>query len=96
MLPVVLAATLVYVDTIWTLILVPLLFLVYFYLQLFFIKAKNDWFVFAISMMVGYTSGLIFMINMKEEPIPLNYMGWFCIALFMTLTFAKSIKYFRQ
>jgi len=57
------------------------------------IRAKNDWFIFTISIMISYTSGLIFM---TKEPIPLNYTGWLCIALFTTLTFSKSIKHLRE
>ena len=96
MMPVGFAAILVYLDTPWTVIMVPGLFLVYFCVQLLWIQAKtslNDWLIFVIFMLVSYTSLLLFI---EEEPIPLNYTGWICITLLTTLTSFLSIKYLHQ
>jgi hypothetical protein len=96
MLPVVFAAILVFLDTAWIVIIVPGLLTIYFIVQLFVIRAKNlksDWFIFAIFMMVGYTSGLLFM---TTDPIPLNSVGWICTAVFTSLTSFISVKYLRQ
>ena len=95
-LPVAFASILVYLDTVWLVIIVPVLFLVYFCVQLLWIRAKNsskDWFIFAIFMMTGYLSGLLFI---EENPLPLNYIGWLCISLFFGLICATSIKYLRK
>jgi len=96
MLPVVFAAILVYLDTAWIAIIVPILFFVYFCVQLFYVRAKtssSDYFVFAIFMMVGYNKVLLFF---TKDPMPLNYAGWVFTTLLTTLVSFNSIKYLRR
>jgi hypothetical protein len=44
-------------------------------------------------MIASYASLLLFI---QQEPLPFNYVGWFYITLFTTLTFSISLKYLRQ
>ena len=79
------AAILVFVDTPWlATLLVPILFLIYFSLQLGVIKARassNEWLTCALFSMVGYISILLFF---EENHKPKRSIGWLYIGVLTT------------
>jgi len=81
-LPVVFAAILVFVDTVWIAVTsLPLLFLTYFVLQVCFIKAdisKRELLNGGLFMFVGYISVFLFFL---ENHIERNYFGWIYIVI---------------
>ena len=80
--PVPFAVILVFVDTLWIAVAsLIVLFVGYFTVQLYFVKAETFTFKFGLFMMMGYISVLFFM---EENYLPRNYLGWFYIA-FMTV-----------
>ena len=80
--PVLFAAILVFVDTVWIAISsLPLLFLTYFVLQVCFLKADismRELLNGGLFMFVGYISVFLFFL---ENYIERNYFGWIYIVI---------------
>ena len=88
-LPVPFAAILVFVDTLWIAVAsLIVLFLGYFTVQLYFVKAKTSW-NFVLFMITSYVSVLLFI---DENPVPRNYVGWFYIVFLIGYITTTSIE----
>ena len=93
-LSVVVAGVLVGLEAGWDVIVVPTLFLTYFILQLFLIRAKKPSPHFpTISTLFSYSSLLL---SLPSDPFSPSYIGWLLISLFCTLIFSTILKNLRK